>query len=54
MQEQYQGYCSIWYFPLFTSENGYKVIDENVENMFTALRCVISIEMILWAKDNHS
>ncbi|KAF2163664.1 hypothetical protein M409DRAFT_25852 [Zasmidium cellare ATCC 36951] len=37
MQEQYVGYCSIWYFPLFTSEKGYRVIDENVENMFTAL-----------------
>ncbi|KAK4504002.1 hypothetical protein PRZ48_004917 [Zasmidium cellare] len=37
MQEQYVGYCSIWYFPLFTSEEGYRVIDENVENMFTAL-----------------
>ena len=37
MQEQYQGYCSIWYFPLFTSKNGYQVLDENAENMFTAL-----------------
>jgi soluble epoxide hydrolase / lipid-phosphate phosphatase len=37
MQEQWQGYCSMWYFPLFTSETGYQLLDEQVENMFTAL-----------------
>ncbi|KAK4961105.1 hypothetical protein LTR10_001595 [Elasticomyces elasticus] len=37
MQEQYLGYCSMWYFGLFTSEEGGKVLDAHVEQMFTAL-----------------
>jgi soluble epoxide hydrolase/lipid-phosphate phosphatase len=37
MQEQYQGYCSMWYFPLFTSENGAAKIEANLEQMFTVL-----------------
>lgn len=37
MQEQYQGYCSIWYFPLFTSENGASTIDAHLERMFMLL-----------------
>jgi soluble epoxide hydrolase/lipid-phosphate phosphatase len=37
MQEQYQGYCSMWYFPLFTSENGAAKIEAHLEQMFTVL-----------------
>ena len=37
IQEQYQGYCSSWYFPLFTSDRGAPVLDAHMENMFTAL-----------------
>ncbi|KAF7191022.1 Bifunctional epoxide hydrolase 2 [Pseudocercospora fuligena] len=37
MMEQYQGYCSIWYFELFTRDKGYQVIDANLESFFTAL-----------------
>jgi soluble epoxide hydrolase/lipid-phosphate phosphatase len=37
MQEQYQGYCSMWYFPLFTSENGASTIDAHLERMFMLL-----------------
>lgn len=37
MQEQRQGYCSMWYFPLFASENGAKVIEAHLEQMFTLL-----------------
>lgn len=37
MQEQYQGYCSMWYFPLFTSENGAAKIGAHLEQMFTVL-----------------
>ena len=37
MQEQYQGYCSIWYFPLFTSEDGASVIDSHLDRMFMLL-----------------
>lgn len=60
MQEQYMGYCSIWYFPLFTSPEGYRLIDENVENMFTALHgggermkevCCYEGAMERWLKD---
>lgn len=37
MQEQYLGYCSGWYFPLFTSDKGYELMDAHVDRMFTAL-----------------
>lgn len=37
MLEQYQGYCSIWYFPLFTSEDGAATIDTHLERMFMLL-----------------
>ncbi|USW53569.1 Putative alpha/beta hydrolase-1, epoxide hydrolase [Septoria linicola] len=37
MQEQYLGYCSGWYFPLFASDRGYELMDANVGRMFTAL-----------------
>lgn len=37
MQEQYLGYCSMWYFPLFTSENGAAKIEAHLEQMFTVL-----------------
>ena len=37
MQEQYLGYCSMWYFPLFTSEKGGATLDASMEQMFTAL-----------------
>jgi soluble epoxide hydrolase/lipid-phosphate phosphatase len=37
MQEQYQGYCSMWYFPLFTSEGGAAKIEAHLEQMFTVL-----------------
>jgi soluble epoxide hydrolase/lipid-phosphate phosphatase len=37
MLEQYQGYCSIWYFPLFTSGEGASVIDAHLDRMFTLL-----------------
>jgi soluble epoxide hydrolase/lipid-phosphate phosphatase len=37
MLEQYQGYCSIWYFPLFTSEDGAAKIEAHLEQMFTVL-----------------
>lgn len=37
IQEKYQGYCSSWYFPLFMSPSGAQLIDDNLENMFTAL-----------------
>lgn len=37
MQEQYQGYCSSWYFPLFISKNGATTIDKHLEEMFTLL-----------------
>ena len=37
MLEQYQGYCSIWYFPLFTSEGGAVKIEAHLEQMFTLL-----------------
>jgi soluble epoxide hydrolase/lipid-phosphate phosphatase len=36
-QEQYQGYCSMWYFPLFTSEDGAAKIEAHLEQMFTVL-----------------
>jgi len=37
MQEQYQGYCSMWYFPLFTSRDGAAKIEAHLEQMFTVL-----------------
>lgn len=37
MQEQYQGYCSIWYFPLFTSEDGASKIEAHLDRMFMLL-----------------
>ena len=37
MLEQYQGYCSIWYFPLFTSETGASTIDAHLDRMFMLL-----------------
>ena len=37
MQEQYLGYCSMWYFPLFTSEDGAAKIEAHLEQMFTVL-----------------
>lgn len=37
MLEQYQGYCSIWYFPLFTSKDGAATIDAHLDRMFTLL-----------------
>jgi len=37
MLEQYQGYCSMWYFPLFTSEDGAAKIEAHLEQMFTVL-----------------
>lgn len=37
MQEQYQGYCSIWYFPLFTSEEGASTIEAHLDRMFMLL-----------------
>ncbi|KAK4569790.1 hypothetical protein LTR86_002759 [Recurvomyces mirabilis] len=37
IQEQYQGYCSSWYFPLFTSDHGAAMIDSHLEQMFTVL-----------------
>lgn len=60
MQEQYMVYCSIWYFPFFASEEGYRLIDSNVENMFTALHgggdrmkqiCCNQGAMEKWLKD---
>lgn len=37
MQGKYMGYCSMWYFPLFTSENGAAKIEAHLEQMFTVL-----------------
>jgi soluble epoxide hydrolase / lipid-phosphate phosphatase len=37
MQEQYQGYRSSWYFPLFISDRGAGTIDSHLEQMFTLL-----------------
>lgn len=37
MLEQYQGYCSIWYFPLFTSKEGASTIEAHLDQMFELL-----------------
>jgi soluble epoxide hydrolase/lipid-phosphate phosphatase len=37
MLEQYQGYCSIWYFPLFTSKEGALKIEAHLDRMFMLL-----------------
>ncbi|KAF2215719.1 hypothetical protein CERZMDRAFT_34861 [Cercospora zeae-maydis SCOH1-5] len=63
MQERVQGYCSGWYFPLFTSDTGYEVMDAHVDRMFTALHgggermkevCCYPDAFEKWLKDGGS